>query len=220
MNLRRMTTTLDPTLSDSACPSCRSADSRALDNLTDGELLERFVRQHEEAAFAALVQRHGPMVLSVCQRVLRHSQDADDAFQATFLVLAQKAHRLRRPGLLANWLYGVAYRTALHARQHAARRSEREREAAKRIVLSDDPERKRLALRRVLDEELHRLPEKYRAPLVLCYLEGKTNKEAARLLGWPSGSMAHRLARGRDLLRKRLEARLVGLTIILPPVLG
>jgi RNA polymerase sigma factor (sigma-70 family) len=159
------------------------------------------------------------MVLSVCQRVLRHSQDADDAFQATFLVLAQKAHRLRRPGLLANWLYGVAYRTALHARQRAARRSEREREAAKRIIPSGVPEREALILRRVLDEELHRLPEKYRAPLVLCYLEGKTNKEAARLLGWPSGSMAHRLARGRDLLRKRLEARLMGLTILLPPAL-
>src|SRR5262249_38753097 len=83
-------------------PSCPSADSRAFDALTDGDLLERFVRRHEEAAFAALVQRHGPMVLSVCERVLRHSQDADDAFQGAFIVLAQKAHRLRRPGLLAN----------------------------------------------------------------------------------------------------------------------
>ncbi len=216
MSLRRMTSTRDTTLSEPARSSCRGVDSPAFDGLSDGELLERFVRQHEEAAFAELVQRHGPMVLSVCRRVLRHSQDADDAFQATFLVLAQKAHRLRRPGLLANWLYGVAYRTALNARQRAARRSKREREAAKRIVPSGIPEREALVLRRVLDEELRRLPEIYRAPLVLCYLEGKTNKEAARLLGWPIGSMAHRLARGRNLLRKRLEARLVGLTIVLP----
>src|SRR5262245_31164696 len=135
-----MTTKLHATLSDPARSSCQSTDSRALGALTDSELLERFVRQHEEAAFAALVQRHGPMVLSACQRVLGHSQDADDAFQVTFLVLAQKAHRLRRPGLLANWLYGVAYRTALHARQCAARRSEREREAAKLSVPSVDPE--------------------------------------------------------------------------------
>ena len=218
MNLRRMTTKLDTTLSDPARSSCQSANSRTFDALPDGDLLERFVRQHEEAAFAVLVQRHGPMVLSVCERVLRHSQDADDAFQVTFIVLAQKAHRLRRPGLLANWLYGVAYRTAMHARQRAARRSEREREAAKLSVPSNDPEREALALHRVLDEELHRLPEKYRAPLVLCYLEGKTNKEAARLLGWPSGSMAHRLARGRDLLRKRLEAWLAGLIILLSVV--
>jgi len=187
--------------------------------LADGELLDRFERRHEEAAFTALVRRHGRMVLSVCRRVLRHSHDAEDAFQATFLVLAEKAHRLRQPELLANWLYGVAYRTALHARQRAARRSERERGATKMIALDGDPGSEPRELRRVLDEELHCLPEKYRAPLVLCYLEGKTNEEAARLLGWPSGSMSYRLARGRDLLRQRLEARLSGLTILLPSIL-
>src|SRR5262249_55050979 len=159
---------------------------RMLDALPDAELLERFVRRHEEAAFAALVKRHGPMVLSVCRRVLRHSQDAEDAFQATFLVLAEKDHRLRRPELLANWLSGGPYRPALHARQRAARRNERERGAAKMIALDGDLGSEPRELRRVLDEELHRLPEKYRAPLVLCYLEGKTNEEAALLLGWPS----------------------------------
>jgi RNA polymerase sigma factor (sigma-70 family) len=204
------------TLSDPPRSSDQSADSQGFDALTDVQLLERFLRRREKEAFVALVRRHGPMVLSVCQRVLRHSHDAEDAFQATFLVLAQKAHRLHRPGLLANWLYGVAYRTALHARHRAASRSEREREAAKMTVSGGDPESQALALRHILDEELHQLPEKYRAPLVLCYLEGKTNEEAACLLGWSSGSMSHRLARGRDLLRERLEARLVALTILLP----
>jgi RNA polymerase sigma-70 factor (ECF subfamily) len=209
----------DKPLPNPAGFSGKGADSRAFDALSDRELLEWFVRRRDEAAFATMVKRHGPMVLSVCRRVLRHSHDADDAFQATFLVLTQKAPRLRQPELLANWLFGVAYRTALHARQRAARRSELEREAAKIRMTSGDAESKALELRRVLDEELQRLPEKYRAPLVLCYLEGKTNEEAARLLGWPSGSMSHRLARGRDLLRERVEARLAGLTIRLPTVL-
>ncbi|HTU90099.1 MAG TPA: sigma-70 family RNA polymerase sigma factor [Gemmataceae bacterium] len=209
---------LDKTLADPATLSDRYAGSLAYDALSDKELLEWFVRRHEEAAFAALVRRHGPMVLGVCRRVLRHSHDAEDAFQATFLILVEKAHRLKRPELLANWLYGVAYRTALHARQRGARRSEREREAAAMSVPKSDPEYEPTELRRVLDEELHRLPEKYRAPLILCYLEGKTNEEAAQVLGWPSGSMSHRLARGRELLRERLQSRLAGLTILLPTI--
>jgi RNA polymerase sigma factor (sigma-70 family) len=209
---------LDKTLADPAPFSRPDAEELVLDTLTDSQLLERFVRRREEAAFAALVRRHGPMVLSVCRRVLCHSHDAEDAFQATFLVLAEKAHRLRRPELLANWLYGVAYRTALHARQRAARRSAREKEAATMLAPLPDREIDTRELRRVLDEELHRLPEKYRAPLVLCYLEGKTNEEAARLLGWPSGSMSHRLARGRELLRERLQVRLAALSILLPMV--
>jgi RNA polymerase sigma factor (sigma-70 family) len=199
---------LDKTLADSAVLSDRPAGSPAYDALSDKELLASFVRGREEAAFASLVRRHGPMVLSVCRRVLHNRHDAEDAFQATFLVLVEKAPRLRRPELLANWLYGVAYRTALHARQRAARRSEREREATAMSTPSSEPEIEAQELRRILDEELHRLPEKYRAPLVLCYMEGKTNEEAARVLGWPSGSMSYRLARGRDMLRQRLEARL------------
>jgi RNA polymerase sigma factor (sigma-70 family) len=201
---------------DPARLSHRYAGALTFDALSDGQLLEWFVRRGEEAAFAALVRRHGPMVLGVCRRVLRHAQDAEDAFQATFLVLAQKAPRLRRPELLANWLYGVAYRTALHARQRAAQRSAREREAASMSNPENNPQVDSQELRRLLDEELIRLPEKYRAPLVLCYLEGKTNEEAARLLGWPTGSMSHRLARGRELLRERLTPRLAALSALLP----
>lgn len=205
-------------LADPTTSPDRYAGSPAFDALSDGQLLEMFVRRREESAFAALVRRHGPMVLSVCRRVLRHSQDAEDAFQATFLVLVEKAARLNRPELLANWLYGVAYRTALHARQRAARRGARDKEVAAMFSPVNETEIESRELRRVLDEELHRLPEKYRAPLVLCYLEGKTNEEAARVLGWPSGSMSHRLARGRELLRERLEARLAGIAVLLPAI--
>jgi RNA polymerase sigma factor (sigma-70 family) len=207
---------LEKTLADAKTLTSRYAGSRLYDALSDSQLLDLFVNWQEEAAFAALVRRHGPMVLSVCRRVLRHAQDAEDAFQATFLVLAKKAHQLQRPSLLANWLYGVAYRTALHARQRAAVRSAHEREAASMSDPESNPDQNALELRRLLDEELNRLPEKYRAPLVLCYLEGKTNEEAARLLGWPSGSMSHRLARGRELLRERLASRLAGLSALLP----
>lgn len=207
---------LDKTLTDPATLSGKGTDSRVFDALSDRELLERFVQRREQAAFTALVRRHGPMVLSVCRRVLSNIHDAEDAFQATFLVLAEKADRLRRPELLANWLYGVAYRTALHARQRAARRKKLEREAATVSTPISDQEIESRELRRVLDEELHRLPEKYRAPLVLCYLEGKTNEEAARLLGWPAGSMSYRLSRGRELLRGRLEARLATLSLFVP----
>lgn len=210
---------LDNTVDDPAPISSPDAEVLALDALSDGNLLERFVRRREEAAFAALVRRHGPMVLAVCRRLLRHNHDAEDAFQATFLVLSKKAHRLRRPELLANWLYGVAYRTALHARQRAARRREREREAAVMSASNRNPDMSSPELRGILDEELQRLPEKYRAPLVLCYLEGKTNQEAARVLGWPIGSISYRLARARERLRERLELRLAGLTILASAVL-
>ena len=194
---------IEKMLANSLDVSGRYAGSLVYDALSDGQLLEWFIQQRAQAAFTALVRRHGPMVMSVCRRVLRNSHDAEDAFQATFLVLAEKASRLRQPELLANWLYGVAYRTALHARQRAARRSEREREAASPSSTSSDSEIEDREMRRVLDEELQALPEKYRAPLVLCYLEGMTNEEAARMLGWPSGSMSHRLARGRKLLGQR-----------------
>jgi RNA polymerase sigma factor (sigma-70 family) len=209
---------LEKTLTDTVALTGRYAGSLAHDALSDGQLLEWFVSRREEAAFATLVRRHGPMVLSVCRRVLRNSHDAEDAFQATFLVLSEKAPRLRQPELLANWLYGVAYRTALHARQRASRRSEHEREAASPPVSGNDSEIESRELRRVLDEELQGLPEKYRAPLVLCYLEGMTNEEAAQMLGWPSGSMSYRLARGRKLLRERLQSRLAGLSILLPAI--
>lgn len=184
------------------------------DAASDGELLERFVRQRDEAAFAAVVRRHGPMVLSVCRRVLGHDQDAEDAFQATFLVLARKASNLRDPALLANWLYGVAYRTAKHARSRAARRAQREREAASMARPQADSSDSPHEFERIVDEEILRLPEKYRAPLILCYLQGKTHAEAARLLGWPVGSMSHRVSRGLDLLRERLHFRLAALSLL------
>ncbi|MGH7225175.1 MAG: RNA polymerase sigma factor, partial [Gemmataceae bacterium] len=199
VNLRRDSDMLDKALADPTVLSSRYAGSPVYDTLGDEQLLERFARRREEAAFAALVRRHGSMVLGVCRRVLRHSHDAEDAFQATFLVLANKAQGLKNPELLANWLYGVAYRTALHARNRSARHDRREREAAAMSVPGNDADSSAQELSRILDEELSRLPEKYRTPLVLCYLQGKTNEEAARLLGWPAGSMSHRLARGREL---------------------
>jgi RNA polymerase sigma factor (sigma-70 family) len=174
---------------------------------TNQQLLERFTRLRDEAAFAALVRRYGPMVLGVCRRVLSHVQDAEDAFQATFLVLVRKAGTIARPELLGNWLYGVAYRIAKKAKAHAARRSTDERQAKSMTPADPVAEVAWREVRSRLDDALQRLPEKYRLPLVLCYLEGRTNEEAARQLGWPVGSMSARLARGRELLRERLADR-------------
>jgi RNA polymerase sigma factor (sigma-70 family) len=195
------------------------ASGATLDEWSDALLLDAFVRRREEAAFAALLRRHGPMVLGVCRRVLRHADDAEDAFQATFLVLVHKAAHLQQPELLASWLHGVAYRTAQHARVRAARRHRHEREAASMNAALIDNDPAWPELREHLDEELQLLPELYRAPLVLCYLEGKTNIEAARILGWPPGSMSARLAKGRELLRQRLTRRRRALGIMLPFVL-
>jgi RNA polymerase sigma factor (sigma-70 family) len=176
--------------------------ARPDDGATDAELLERFVRRREEAAFEALVRRHGPLVLGVCRRVLRNEADAEDAFQATFLVLARKAASLRQRGLVGNWLYGVAHNTALKARaMNQKRRAKETQGAAARTAAPDDTWQE---LQDVLDEELSRLPEKYRVPIVLCDLEGKAIKEAARLLGVPQGTAASRLARGRAVLAQRL----------------
>jgi RNA polymerase sigma factor (sigma-70 family) len=184
-----------------------TASSAPKEELSDEQLLEAFVRHRDEAAFTALMRRHGPMVLGVCRRVLRHADDADDAFQATFLVLVHKAGSLQQPSLLASWLHGVAYRTAQHARVRAARRHKHEAAAATTLLATTDPETDWQEMRESLDEELHRLPEFYRAPLVLCYLEGKTNVEAAHILGWPPGSMSGRLAKARALLRERMTRR-------------
>jgi RNA polymerase sigma factor (sigma-70 family) len=180
---------------------------------TDRQLLQRFAGQREEAAFAALVQRHGPMVLGVCRRILHDPHDADDAFQATFLVLARKAGSLANPEKLANWLYGVACRTAARAKAEAARRRMRERQFTDMPPAEARPNgaESYQELRPVLDEELQRLPDRYRAPLVLCYLEGKTYAEAAQVLGWAEGTVSGRLARAREVLRGRLTRR--GLTL-------
>jgi RNA polymerase sigma factor (sigma-70 family) len=174
---------------------------------TDSQLLYHFASRHDEAAFTALVQRHGPMVLAVCRRVLRNPDDAEDAFQATFLVLAVKARSVAASELLGNWLYGVACRTALKARAAAARRRVKERRAADMRPANVAPEAVWADLRPVLDEEVSRLPGKYRLPFVLCYLEGRTNAEAAGLLGCPEGTVASRLAWARQRLRSRLARR-------------
>jgi RNA polymerase sigma factor (sigma-70 family) len=176
-------------------------------DLTDRLLLERFATQHDQDAFAALVERHGPMVEGVCRRVLGHAQDAEDAFQATFLVLARKAGRMQwQPGV-GNWLYEVAYRTAAKAR--AARKWVRERQVVDLPAREAEPCWQ--DVRPIVDEELDRLPHKYRAPVVLHYLEGKSYAETARLLGWAEGTVSGRLARAREMLRKRLSRRGLGL---------
>jgi RNA polymerase sigma factor (sigma-70 family) len=157
------------------------------------------------------------MVLSVCRRVLGDGPDAEDAFQATFLILVQKAATIAQPELLSNWLFGVAARTARKARTTAARRTHHERQAVV-VPPAPPPDSDWDDLLRFLDEELERLPQKYRAPLVLCYLDGLTNEQAARRLGWPSGSISYRLARARELLRQRLGRR-SGLAPVLFPAL-
>ncbi|MFO0950534.1 MAG: sigma-70 family RNA polymerase sigma factor [Isosphaeraceae bacterium] len=182
----------------------------AVGGLADATLLERFARSGDAAAFAALVDRHGPAVLSACRAVLgHHGPDVEDAFQATFLVLARKAGSLRNAGSLGGWLHRVARRVALQALADAARRRERERRAAV-PECQPGPESERThwddALP-LLHEEIDRLPEKYRAPVVLCELESLTRDQAATRLGWPAGTVAGRLARGRDILRDRLVRR-------------
>jgi RNA polymerase sigma factor (sigma-70 family) len=168
---------------------------------TDGQLLSQFLSRRDEAAFVALVRRHGPMVLGVCRRVLGNAADAEDAFQATFLVLVRKAASLSARAVLGDWLHGVARRTALSARRACARRRAKEQAMARPDVQGEAVPDDWLPL---LDEELSRLPENYRLPLVLCDLEGKTRREAADCLRWPEGTVAGRLARGRALLARRL----------------
>jgi RNA polymerase sigma-70 factor (ECF subfamily) len=175
----------------------------------DGELLECFVARREEDAFEALVRRHGPMVLGVCRRVLQNDADAEDAFQATFLVLARKAASVRPRGMVGNWLHGVARNTALRAKAMNRRRRRAER-AAGATPRRDGPADGWADLPAVLDEELAALPEKYRAPIVLCELEGRTIREASRQLGWPQGTVATRLSRGRAALAARLTRRGLG----------
>jgi RNA polymerase sigma factor (sigma-70 family) len=172
--------------------------------LTDLQLLEDYLSRRDEAALAALVRRHGPMVWGVCRRVLPNYHDAEDAFQATFLVLVRKAASIASPELLANWLYGVAHQTALNARAKVTKRKDRERqveEMPEPAIVEQDHCRD---LQHLLDEELSRLPDKYRVVIVLRDLEGKTRKEVARQLGCPEGTVAGRLARARAMLAKRL----------------
>ncbi len=173
-------------------------------NLSDGQLLGCFIEQRDEQAFAALVKRHGPMVWGVCRRHLQSHQDAEDAFQATFLVLVRKATAIMPREMVGNWLYGVAFQTAVRARSMNSKRRTRERhveaipepEVVDRELCSD--------LLPLLDQALARLPDKYRAPVVLCDLEGKSYQEAARQLGCPPGTLGARLSRARAMLAKQL----------------
>jgi RNA polymerase sigma factor (sigma-70 family) len=178
---------------------------QAAGGLEDAQLLECFLAEHDEAAFEALVRRYGPMVFGVCRRVLGQRHDAEDAFQATFLVLACKAASVRKRGAVGSWLYGVAYRTAGKARARAARRRLKEREAAVSEARTDIATQDDLG--RLLDLELDRLPDKYRAPVLLCDLEGASRRDAARRLGLPEGTLSSRLATARSLLAKRLTRR-------------
>jgi RNA polymerase sigma factor (sigma-70 family) len=184
----------------------------APDAAGDAELLDRFVRGRDEAAFELLVWRHGSLVYNVCRRVLRDAHDAEDAFQATFLVLARKAESVGRGEALAGWLYRVAYRAALRARSRAGPAP-----AADLPEPAAAPSEEALwrDLRPVLDEEIGRLPEKYRLPVVLCYLSGLTTEEAARRLGIPRGTVLSRLAWARERLRGRLSLRGVTLSAAL-----
>jgi RNA polymerase sigma factor (sigma-70 family) len=173
-------------------------------DLTDGQLLDCFVNRREIMALEDLVRRHSTMVWNVCRRILHNHHDAEDAFQATFLVLVRKAASIKPREMVGNWLYGVANQTALKARTTTAKRRMRERQQAE-IPETSVPERERCVdLQPLLDQALSRLPDKYRVVVVLCELEGKTRSEAARQLGLPEGTIASRLARARTMLAKRL----------------
>jgi RNA polymerase sigma factor (sigma-70 family) len=183
------------------------SDAQGMRDLADGELLERFHGRREEVAFAALVERHGPLVWGVCRRVLADAHRAEDAFQATFLILARKAASIRKLGSVGSWLHGVAYRVSLKARTRDQATRARERRFVEMRRSDPTDELAWHELRAVLDEELSRLPEKYRAPVVLCYLEGQTHDQAARQLGCPRTSLSSRLGRARALLHERLARR-------------
>jgi RNA polymerase sigma factor (sigma-70 family) len=185
----------------------RAALRQSDGGLTDGQLLARFIEQREQAAVAALVQRHGPMVWGVCRRMLRNHHDAEDAFQASFLVLVRKAASIRQREMMANWLFGVAHQTAMKARAMIAKRRTREKQGTAMPEPQATEQDSRNDLQPLLDQELSRLPDKYRVAIVLCDLEGKTRREAARQLGLPEGTLAGRLTRGKAMLARRLARR-------------
>ncbi len=177
---------------------------------TDGQLLESFVSRRDSGAFRDLMSRHGPSVLRVCRGVLHDSHAADDAFQATFLVLVRKAPAIQDPERLGGWLRGVAYRTAVRARSQAARRRVVETSRKELRWIDPPPEESKEELQRVMGDELARLPDLYRQAVTLCYLEGLTHQEAASRLGWPVGTVKVRLVRARRLLQERLNRRGIG----------
>jgi RNA polymerase sigma factor (sigma-70 family) len=193
----------------------RGMAAETLADHSDRQLVERALAKRDEAAFQVIVCRHGPMVYRVCWRVLEHPQDAEDAFQATFLVLAQKLPTLRKDASLASWLHGIAHRVALKAKAEVAARRRRERLASQPSTrLPDDVTWGEL--RSALDGELSRLPDKWRQPLILCYLEGRTQEESANQLGWSKSTLRRRLAEARTALARRLKRR----GIVLPAALS
>ena len=182
--------------------------------LSDRELLQHFVLSRQEMAFETIVQRHGSMVLGICKRMLRHEQDAEDAFQATFIVLARKASNIRKQESLAGWLHGVAFRTANKLRSTRTRRRHREHALPDEVPGKTVDDLTWREVQTVLDEEINRLADKYRGPLLLCYVQAKTRDEAAAQLGIEVNVLRGRLDRGRDLLRSRLTRR--GLSLSAP----
>lgn len=186
----------------------RADELRQLHDLTDGQLLESFLRTREEAAFAVLVTRHGPLVLGVCCRVLGNVQDAEDVFQAAFLALARKGSSIGRSESIGNWLYRVALRAALRVRRQRVLRGTREKQVQDmpHPAMNPPPDRDEELLA-LLDEELSRLPDKYRIPVLLCELEGRSRSDVARELKLPEGTLSSRLATARKMLAKRLERR-------------
>jgi RNA polymerase sigma factor (sigma-70 family) len=182
---------------------------------SDGELLERFIQRGDETAFAALVHRYGPLVMGVCRRMMRHEQDAEDVFQATFLVLARKAYTIRKHVSIGSWLFGVARHLAARALTTAARRARHESRAPSRPAPDPREDVTWCEVQTLLDDELAGLPDQYRAPLLLCYFEGLTQDEAANQLGWKKRTVKARLARGRDQLRRRLTRRGLDLSAVL-----
>jgi len=174
--------------------------------MTENELLKRFIRDNDEAAFRSLIDRHGAMVLGVCRGVLGELHEAEDAFQMTFLALVQKAHTIRSSDSLGPWLHRVALRIARRARARANSRRACEKRSSRTEAESAGEPTDPLSPR-LLHEELNRLPERYRLPLILCYLEGKTNEQAAAQLHWPVGTVKGRLWRARGQLRERLCRR-------------
>jgi cytochrome c peroxidase len=206
---------MSQTASDSVLRSIRRlVEDESARHLSDQHLLRQFSDRRDEAAFGILLRRHGPMVLNVCRGVLGNRADAEDAFQATFLILARKAASIRKSESVGSWLYGVAYRTALKARARSAARQKNEARASARAAAEPDDLTWREA-QRVLHEELTGLAERYRVPLVACYLEGKTQDEAAAQLGVAKSTLKERLERGRSLLRARLVRRGLGPAAVL-----
>ena len=182
------------------------------ERLADDQLLEAYVARRDEDAFETMVVRHGPRVLSVCRQVLGRSTEVEDIFQGTFLLLATKAGSIRDRGALGPWLCGVAHRLAVRSKVRAARRLAQERQTIPMSALPKEDNLDLPELRLVLHAEVDRLPDRFRNPVLLCYLEGRTNEEAARLLGCPSGTLKDRLAKGREILRGRLARRGIALT--------